>query len=124
MFSPAYLKIFVLFLFNLQLRDVSGKFERKSEDFVGYVLVFPKKYDVLTKSIKEKMAALSRQFPGCRLMQTRFCNKEDFGSRVERACGGNLRGNFDFEADSVVFLAFGKKSDAVRSVSCVIEWFY
>lgn len=79
-------------------------------------MVFPKKYDLLSKSVKERMSALSKQYPGCRLMQTRFSHKENFIARVEKACERKLVEELRFETDSVVFLAWGNKSDTVSFV--------
>ncbi|XP_053997232.1 aspartate--tRNA ligase, mitochondrial [Hylaeus anthracinus] len=82
------------------------------ENFEMYALVFPNKHDFLTKSMKESISKLQRDyFPSVRLIQLKVSNESSTQTNkiYSKIVKGNVQQKLDLNEGDVLFLAFGNK---------------
>lgn len=84
-----------------------------------YAIVFENQFNILTKSVKEDMEKLSKQYPKANLLQSKYIDEEQFNAKTSKflkvscANANTLREALDLKENYVVFIAFGDKKQAV-----------
>lgn len=101
-------------------------------DFGAYLLVFdPKSLPdscILTKNIKDKMAKVATQYSKANLIQSKVVKKEWPGKMnklfsIEEA--NEILEKYNIMDESVMFLAYGSKNDAVSvSIRELLEFLH
>lgn len=88
--------------------------------FRAYYILFPEEYSTITKSIKTKLAEVSKQYPRAKLVQSKTRSAEEFANTVKSLLGENVAKSLAEEMciknNCVVFLAYGDRSHVVSDV--------
>lgn len=92
----------------------------KCENFGAYCIKFPPEYSSLTKSIKEALATLAKQYPLAKLVQSKVNTPADYvgkvGKLLTESVAEKLASKFNFTAGEIVFLAYGDKKEVVSTL--------
>lgn len=93
-------------------------------NFGAYCIIFPKDLASLSKTIKVRLAEISKQY-SAKFVQYKVVTPNDFIAKHEKllskTVAAKLTGHLNLSEDCVLFLAFGDKLQAVRFSNWILN---
>lgn len=90
---------------------------KSCENFGSYCLLFPKEYAAFPHSLKDAFSKLAKQHQEVKFVQSKVEGHADFTAKMNKSVGEGfaqaLNTQIDVNEDSVIFIAYGEKYEAV-----------